>query len=189
MPRRRATWARWRSANPDTKVLSKETGYVRNYGSGVVYKEYLASPDLMFPTRVGDESIAKRKDIVFGVRGVAASRAWPVAAFKDMPVINDAVGSQNLVLIGDAETRTVRAYDRGARIFEAAGKDVVTDGAQSGTLSFDTKRLTTASKGGAAPKAPAGRAPTRPALLASVHNSLNSVAVSLISTSSAKSSD
>ena len=38
----------------------------------------------------------------------------------------------------------------------------VTDGMQSGTIAFDTKRLTTASKGGVAPKAPANRAPSRP---------------------------
>ncbi len=38
----------------------------------------------------------------------------------------------------------------------------VTDGSQSGTITFDTKRLTTASKGGAAPKAPTNRAPARP---------------------------
>jgi hypothetical protein len=35
-----------------------------------------------------------------------------VTAFKDNPVINDAVGGRNIVLVGDAETRTVRAFDR-----------------------------------------------------------------------------
>lgn len=113
------TWARWRDRHPETTVLSLDTGHNRDYGSGVVYQEYFASPDLMFPARVGDESTAKRKDIVFGVRDVAASRAWPVAAFADAKVINDQVGGRAIVLIGDAESRTVRAYDRGERTFAA----------------------------------------------------------------------
>lgn len=124
------TWARWQALHPDTKVLSKETGFARNYGSGVVYKEYFASPDLMFPAIVGDESVAKRKDFVFGVRGLAASRAWPVAAFAAEPVINDAVGGRNIVLIGEAAARTVRAYDRGDRTFAAAERpDRISDAA------------------------------------------------------------
>ncbi len=115
-------WADWKRLHPDTQVLSLETGYDRDYGSGVVYREYFASPDLMFPAIVGDESVAKRKDFVFGVLGVGAARAWPVAAFANEPVINDAVGVQNLVLVGDAATRTVRAYARGDRTFMATDR-------------------------------------------------------------------
>ena len=113
------TWARWRDRHPTTTVLSLDTGFNRDYGSGVVYQEYFASPDLMFPARVGDESVAQRKDLVFGVRDVAAARAWPVAAFTDAKVINDQVGGRPIVLIGDADSRTVRAYDRGAHSFAA----------------------------------------------------------------------
>ena len=46
------------------------------------------------------------------VRGLAASKAWPLNEFMQSPVINDKVGRQALVLIGDAQTRTVRAYER-----------------------------------------------------------------------------
>jgi len=113
------TWAEWRRRHPETSVLSLETGHDRDYGPGVVYRDYFASPDLMFPTKVGDESVAKRKDFVFGVRTVGAARAWPVAAFADEPVINDAVGALEVVLVGDAEARTVRAYERRGRSFEA----------------------------------------------------------------------
>lgn len=113
------TWARWRNRHPSTTVLSLDTGHNRDYGSGVVYQEYFASPDLMFPARVGDESVAKRKDVVFGVRDVAASRAWPVTAFADNTIINDQVGGRAIVLIGDVESRTVRAYNRGTRTFAA----------------------------------------------------------------------
>ncbi len=114
------SWNKWKTSNPETQVLSLETGYRRNYDSGNVYKEYFASPDLMFPAIVRDESVLKRKDYIFGVREFALAKAWPISAFKDMRVINDGIGKKNLVLIGDAATRSVRAYERGDRIFEPA---------------------------------------------------------------------
>jgi hypothetical protein len=106
------TWADWKAKHPNTKVLSLETGYARNYGSGVTYQAYFASPDLMFPAVVGDEKLVKRKDYIFGIRDVGAAKAWPIKAFVSQPVINDRVGLKNVVLIGDANTRTVRAYER-----------------------------------------------------------------------------
>lgn len=105
-------WSRWKEAHPNTKVLSVDTGFSRDYGSGVTYQSYFASPDLMFPAVVGDESTAKRKDYVFGIRDIGAAKAWPVKAFEKQPIINDRVGVRGVVLIGDAKTRTVRAYER-----------------------------------------------------------------------------
>jgi hypothetical protein len=121
------TWAKWRAAHPASRVLSLETGHQRDYDSGVVYAEYFASPDLMFPAQA-DESRLRRKDYVFGIRDVGAAKAWPLAAFAGGVVINDAVGSRPVVLIGDAETRSVRAYERGGRYFEAAAEDALLQG-------------------------------------------------------------
>ena len=108
------TWEAWLKQHENTTVLSLQTGHVRNYDSGVVYQEYFASPELMFPALIKDENQASRKDYIFGVRNVASSKAWPLSAFTTEPVINDAVGNLSLVLLGDATTRTVRAYEREA---------------------------------------------------------------------------
>ena len=107
------SWEEWKKDNPETKVLSKKTGHKRDYGSGVVYNEYFSSPDLMFPAIVRDESQLKRKDFIFGIREFGAAKAWPVRSFRKKKVINDTIGTTNVVLIGDAKTRTVRAYERG----------------------------------------------------------------------------
>ena len=112
------SWARWRTRQPETRVLSLNTGYSRDYGSGVVYRDYFASPNLMFPALV-DQTRLKQKDYVFGIRTFGAAKAWPVAAFGEGRVINDRVGQQEVVLIGDARTRSVRAYAREGRSFEA----------------------------------------------------------------------
>jgi hypothetical protein len=111
------SWAKWRAQHPGTSVLSLETGHDRNYDSGVVYRKYFASPDLIFPAIVRNEEHLRRKDYVFGIRQTGAAKAWPLDAFKDSPVINDAVGARNIVLVGDPATRTVRAYERRARSF------------------------------------------------------------------------
>jgi len=117
------SWAKWKAKHPNTRVLSLETGHRRDYGSGVVYRDYFTSPDLMFPTLVRDESQVRRKDLVFGIRDVGAAKAWPLTAFDGGAVINDTVGDRNVVVLGDAATRTVRAYDRQDMRFDATDDD------------------------------------------------------------------
>lgn len=72
-----SSWLRWHNAHPQTRALSLDTGYRRDYGPGVVYADYFASQDLMFPARV-DETQLRKKDYVFGIRQFAAAKAWPL---------------------------------------------------------------------------------------------------------------
>ncbi|MBT5191690.1 MAG: DUF3179 domain-containing protein [Rhodospirillaceae bacterium] len=106
------TWAQWHLRNPATTVLALDTGHDRYYGSGVVYRDYFASPNLMFPAVVQLDAPLKQKDYVFGIQSFGVTRAWPLAVFAKRPIINDKIGKRRIVLIGDAATRTVRAYDR-----------------------------------------------------------------------------
>ena len=43
------TWEAWYAEHPDTQVMDFDTGFVRDYGVGVAYADYFASPDTMFP--------------------------------------------------------------------------------------------------------------------------------------------
>jgi len=117
-------WARWKTQNPETKVTSLNTGHSRNYGSGVVYSNYFTSPGLMFPTIV-DQTHFRQKDYVFGVRAFGGAKAWPLKAFRKEPLINDAIGGQELVLIGNDVTRTVRAYQRNGQTFKRSSKGAI----------------------------------------------------------------
>ena len=114
------SWADWRARHPKTTVLSLDTGHARDYGLGVVYRDYFASPNLMFPVVVQDESRLKRKDYVFGMREFGAAKAWPLDVFAGGAVINDRVGDKPVVLIGDDATRSARAYYRGEASFAKA---------------------------------------------------------------------
>lgn len=122
------SWKKWKSKHPDTKVLDLDTGFRRDYGSGVVYKEYFASSDLMFPA-LGDQSrTLKQKDQVFGMRLEGGAKAWSLSSFVGGKAVNDTVGHVDVVLIGDAATRTVRAYKRPKGTTFAADKNAkVTD--------------------------------------------------------------
>ncbi|MCG8440648.1 MAG: DUF3179 domain-containing protein [Caulobacterales bacterium] len=145
-------WADWRAQHPDTQVLSLETGHRRDYGSGVAYRDYFASPDLMFPA-LADTLHLGVKDQVYGVRLPSGAKAWPIEAFRARPVINDEVGGAPVVLVGDAATRAVRAYARGGETFaagDAPTRPVSADGA-TWTLSEDALR---APDGREAPRLP-----------------------------------
>ncbi len=112
------SWKNWRQRHPKTKVLSLDTGFNRDYTPGRPYGAYFESPDLMFPALVADKRL-KPKDYVFALRAGDREKTWPLSAFEDDAVINDTVGPLDVVLIGDAATRTVRAYDAGGRDFAA----------------------------------------------------------------------
>jgi hypothetical protein len=118
------SWRDWAAQHPDTRVLSLDTGYQRDYTPGQPYGEYFASEELMFPMLVPDERLAP-KDYVFALRVGDQEQAWPLDEFDGGRVINAKIGDRAVVLVGDAATRTVRGYEAGGRDF-AAGSDPTT---------------------------------------------------------------
>lgn len=119
------TWGEWKAQHPDTKVLALETGFRRDYTPGKAYSRYFNSPELMFPALTKDERLLP-KDQVFGLRMTGAEKAWSLNSFTGGQVINDRVGVVQLVIIGDAGTRTVRAYRSTGKKFTKVGKNLNT---------------------------------------------------------------
>lgn len=117
------TWRQWQKHNPKTKVLSLETGFRRDYGSGVAYREYFSSPELMFPVSV-DQSEHLAKSYVFVLRVSGKEKAWPLSDFRKSKIINDKVDGLSFILVGDEETRTVRAYQGNGEVFSTGEGDV-----------------------------------------------------------------
>jgi hypothetical protein len=125
------TWADWRARNPATKVLALNTGFPRDYRAGAAYGRYFSSPDLMFPAAV-DQRKLKQKDYVFALRSSGAEKAWPLKLFQGGAVINDKAGVVELTLIGDAATRTVRAYrSEGLTFKKGPQADIVQQGQET----------------------------------------------------------
>lgn len=105
------SWANWKREHLGTRVLTLETGFVRDYSPGAAYHNYFASPNLMFPAAVRD--VATLKELAFGIGVPGGVKAWLLARFEGGVVLNDRVGLSDVVLAGNAATRTVRAYDSG----------------------------------------------------------------------------
>ncbi|MEM7043502.1 MAG: DUF3179 domain-containing protein [Pseudomonadota bacterium] len=105
------SWSSWLAQHPESKVLSIDTGYERDYTPGRPYGDYFASADLMFPALVEDERL-EAKDYVYAVRVDGLAKAWPLTEFEGGHIVNDRIGDLQVTLIGDADTRTVRAYLR-----------------------------------------------------------------------------
>ena len=125
------SWKDWLTAHPDTTVLSLDTGFQRDYRPGMPYGEYFASPELMFPVVVRDRRLDP-KDRIYVLRDGENEMAWALSLFTGGTVIHDRVGPRDVVLIGNAEFETVRAYESGGRTFNVVTDDpahVESDGA------------------------------------------------------------
>ena len=116
------TWVEWLSQHPDTKVLSLDTGFTRDYSPGRPYGRYFSSPDLMFPARTPDKRL-QAKDKVFGLRITGVEKAWPLGMFKGGRLIHDRIGEINIILIGNTQRQTVRAYRSGGKSFKLEGNN------------------------------------------------------------------
>jgi hypothetical protein len=130
-------WAQWRASHPETRVLSLQTGFARDYRPGAAYHDYFTSPDLMFPALFKDKRL-EQKDLIFGVRAPGGVKAWPLADLANGAVINDRVGFVDLVVIGDPQGHGARAYRAGEhRFVRGATPDEITSGGERWSVTED----------------------------------------------------
>ena len=102
------TWSEWKQLHPETTVLSADTGYQRDYNVEP-YKQYFQSKDLMFPVPIRDNRLAP-KDFIFALRAGTKIRAYPLDLLLQKKMLRDTVGEINVVLVANAEVKSVRAY-------------------------------------------------------------------------------
>jgi len=112
------TWGEWKKRHPDTKVLSIETGYTRNYDEGNAYKEYFATDDLMFIVPKLDKRL-KNKDEVLGLI-FSEYPNMPLAISIDFlskrRLYHDKIGDNNFVVLTDRSGAS-RVYESGETRF------------------------------------------------------------------------
>lgn len=106
------TWEKWKRKHPDTKVLSTETGFTRDYGEGIAYKDYFATDKLMFITPSQDNRL-KNKAAVLALRWGKATQSKPLVYAKDFlsnnPIVNGTFREVPYVIITD-KVGTCRVY-------------------------------------------------------------------------------
>jgi hypothetical protein len=126
LPVTTTTWEEWRSAHPDTRVLSVNTGFRRPYRHHTdpqsAYYEYFGDPGLMFPAFQLDDRL-RPKDQVLALRSNGQSKAYLLDSLATAGVLNDTFAGKDLVIVAERYSRAARAYERGAHTFSAGPSD------------------------------------------------------------------
>jgi len=104
------SWGSWKNLHPDTKVLSRETGYSRPYGENP-YSGYEESGNIWFPvSNVDDRLFAK--DIVTGLTIDGNSKAYPHEELVKTVIVNDELGGQSIVVIWNPDLEDASIFSR-----------------------------------------------------------------------------
>ncbi len=111
------TWGEWLAANPDTTVLSADTGwypaetYYPEPDPRAIYYFYFSTPGTMFPVwRQSDALPAKTP--VLGVLVGGIPRAYPLVDLVAEPVVNDSIGEIDIVVVTEPDQGGPRGYAR-----------------------------------------------------------------------------
>jgi hypothetical protein len=106
-------WADWLAQHPDTLVLDRDTGvYPADfYVSGVLYGDYFASEETMFPVWQRSD-LFETKDFVYALHLDGVPKAYDVKTLATEEVVNDTIGSTPVVLIAARDTVTVNGQHR-----------------------------------------------------------------------------
>ncbi len=133
------TWKRWKAAHPETRVLSTDTGYVRNYGQDP-YGSYVPNPSgyyvrdsTLFPPLRRDDRLPNKR-VVLGARipGSKSRLAFEKAALREGKLLSASVGDTASLAVYDPRLDTGYVYRNPEDLsFDYAdGQAVASDGSR-----------------------------------------------------------
>ncbi len=107
-----AEWGSWRRAHPETKVLSQDTGFIRDYGrnpygatgdySDIRFRLGVSDPDARLPAQT----------IVHGVGVEHTYKAYPDHVLRKQEVINDHIGGTPVLVFLHPDVGGPRVFVR-----------------------------------------------------------------------------
>ena len=102
------TWKEWVALYPETKVLSRDTGYTRNYESDPYrgYDALYSSP--AFPVSITDDRLPPKEKVIGLIVGGIA-KAYPVKLAQEK-TLQDKVGDQLIEIVGDREGISAQVF-------------------------------------------------------------------------------
>ena len=111
-----STWGEWKKRHPETLVLDREnTGFSRDYEKSP-YEEYFASDETMFPVWLQSDALGT-KERVFTLVLRGRPKAYPVELLQEERITHDSLGGVDVVLLTNARSGAVRAYETKSRHF------------------------------------------------------------------------
>ena len=122
------TWGAWVKQHPNTKVLSTQTGYDRNYQPGAAYGSYFDSPNTMFPVwnSPKNEPELADKDWMWVAVYQNQRKAWPVSFLMEHPFHLDQIQGHPVVLITNPTSQDTRVYHIGKHKLEMKDGQILT---------------------------------------------------------------
>jgi len=138
------TWGRWRRRHPETRVLSTDTGYLRNYGvdpygSYTPKRGYYAQEYTIFSSLADDDRLGA-KDIVVGVRTTRGAAAVEHSRLRRRGLADLSIGGRRIAIVHDPGLDAAYGYALPATTtVTAASTGVVVDGVRRppAALPFD----------------------------------------------------
>ncbi len=114
LPLEHTTWQRWRSLHPNTLILSKDTGYFRNYQTDP-YTGYQDSTGTYFPvTQLDPRYHPKQQTLGLEVQG--HFKAYPFLELdRAGGEVSDALAGQNYRIFYDRGSRSAWVQDPGGQ--------------------------------------------------------------------------
>jgi len=112
LPTSNTTWQSWKKKHPNTMVLSKETGYRRNYASNP-YPEYNESAQLYFEVNITDSRFHPKETVV----GIAVDGKFKAYPFSELAKagkgkIEDQLNGKNLIIAFDKKNQSATVYNK-----------------------------------------------------------------------------
>ena len=106
-------WGDWKKAHPDTKVLSKETGFLRNYDGSNPYgrKGDFTDINLQFPLENEDLRM-NDYEIIYGIEMNGKFKAYKKADLGRLLTIEDSLGGNKIKIAFDKDLKSAKAYTK-----------------------------------------------------------------------------
>ncbi len=110
IPLQHTTWQDWKTRYPDTRVLSTDTGFSRDYNRDP-YATYVNDEGLYFPVKHRDPRYHP-KERVLGIAISGQYKAYPFQELaKTQSKINDVVAGKKITIMFNAEHQAAQIFD------------------------------------------------------------------------------
>lgn len=102
------TWNTYKTTHENGKVLSRETGFARDYTHNP-YGNYEFDSSILFPINLNDPRL-QQKELVYGIEWNQKQKAYPFSLLKKQGTLHDSIDNTTVSIEYDAKTELVRAY-------------------------------------------------------------------------------
>lgn len=115
LPISTSTWKEWKTSHPETKVLSRDTGFTRTYGT-LPYGNY-EQEDTVYFTLAHTDTRLPPKEPVYGFYVGRYQKAYPASVLKDKQSLDDEIAGEKVVVTRAPDGMVVMSHTETGEVF------------------------------------------------------------------------